>query len=797
MKKIFIVLFVLLLATPCVADIGFLPWSTTFNCTEFTQTGAECSANQDDPNCDSITNVHACSSLNHGISAAANYASGGGGNGYFWQVGDGDTTATTGPTGSNLSLALDTAPTHLWIRFYFRHPTGMPIDGAVGFSSHKLMYVYGPGNSFYVDDAGGGFRFYNRVALGHTSTTDFTDFYGGNFGDNTWHAVEFEFYINGASSEFRIWAYPAGVDNATPVYAVTGTTYPIASMTEIAFPSNVKTDFTGDANGQTYDVHYDDIAISTTGRIGPLGTTDANAPAIGTPSPSGALTCTASGGVTTTVSAVVTDATPTIDCKCSTSSGFDFDTQGDAMTPDDGGSGATFSVQYADSCSTSYTRYIKCRDSAASPNTTSTANATVVSYSYGAYATDSTAPVLGTVTPEGLQACIYNPRDVTVTVANVTDATAPIACKVSATSDFNYATEGSLMTPSGTGLSGESHSYTFTGGEQMACGSSYVRYVKCQDSAASPNTSAQSTASFSIAAQGTANLLFYESFDDQSFASRSWFDGTPTSASLDTTTKQSGAGSAKWTWASTATSPTGWATIRRTFTPSESLYIRFYWRFDNAWVGSGLSYQPHLVYILSEADNAAGGLSWNYGELYVEVNYLNPHIEYQDGRNVNTSQTLPYDFANAGANQTETRSVNHCNGLLTGQDPGDDLDCFLLSGSDYYSSRYWYGSSNMIKNSWELVEVYASINSLVDSKAVADGVLQMRINGVQVINKTNIIYRTNTFSDFKFDTLVLAPYIGAGSPVNGNTMWMDELYVYDSQLSAPTVSSAGGSGGWR
>lgn len=77
-------------------------------------------------------------------------------------------------------------------------------------------------------------------------------------------------------------------------------------------------------------------------------------------------------------------------------------------------------------------------------------------------------------------------------------------------------------------------------------------------------------------------------------------------------------------------------------------------------------------------------------------------------------------------------------------------------------------------NTWYKVETYFRMNSISNNRA--DGVMRMWVNGVLVIDKTNIIYRTNQNPTMKWRTLVIAPWIGDGSP-RTQTMWIDELLV--------------------
>jgi hypothetical protein len=78
------------------------------------------------------------------------------------------------------------------------------------------------------------------------------------------------------------------------------------------------------------------------------------------------------------------------------------------------------------------------------------------------------------------------------------------------------------------------------------------------------------------------------------------------------------------------------------------------------------------------------------------------------------------------------------------------------------------------------------MNTVRSNVGQADGVMQMWIDGVKVLNLLKVIYRTQQDEIKKWAQFVLAPYIGDGSPV-AQTMWLDELNVgTESPYGNPT-----------
>jgi hypothetical protein len=54
----------------------------------------------------------------------------------------------------------------------------------------------------------------------------------------------------------------------------------------------------------------------------------------------------------------------------------------------------------------------------------------------------------------------------------------------------------------------------------------------------------------------------------------------------------------------------------------------------------------------------------------------------------------------------------------------------------------------------------------------------MWVDGKVVVERTNVYLRTSQFATQKFNQLLLAPYIGDGSPV-AQDLWLDNLVVAD------------------
>jgi hypothetical protein len=313
-------------------------------------------------------------------------------------------------------------------------------------------------------------------------------------------------------------------------------------------------------------------------------------------------------------------------------------------------------------------------------------------------------------------------------------------------------------------------SYSNTG---LTASTSYSYKVSAID-AANNESSQCSTASATTQAGETSGVtLFQENFDNNSFSSRSWYDNTTHGTVVSG--GQSG-NCLQWAWAQGATQPTNGGSMRKKFTPTDSLYVSFYVKFQSGWRGSQQAYHPHMILIPSDLDSDYTPLANNYLNTYVEFvadtgspYTIRPLLALQDEMRVNTSNgTLPRNLTAI----TENRSVAYCN---TPVPAGATGTCY--ADNPYYSANTWKASTSSVStNSWHHVEVYFKMNTISGGKGQSNGIMQEWIDGSQVINHSDVLYRTNQDATKKWAQFVLAPWIGDGSPI-AQTMWLDELTV--------------------
>lgn len=241
--------------------------------------------------------------------------------------------------------------------------------------------------------------------------------------------------------------------------------------------------------------------------------------------------------------------------------------------------------------------------------------------------------------------------------------------------------------------------------------------------------------------------------------------------------------------------------MRMKFTPTDKMYVSFYVKFQTGWRGSEMAYHPHVLSVLSNLDGDWDAPGDSYLNTYIEFlsdttspYAIHPHLQLQDSKRTNTSYgSVPIDISAI----TENRSVNYCNGYKTGADIGTARSCFLDATPLWYSSTEWVvPNSSLSTNAWHHVEAYFQMNSINGGIGQPDGIMQEWVDGTQVLNKNNILYRTGYGSNAtqKWAQFDLQAYIGSpGSPIN-QTMWLDELKVYDGLPSGVAANPASPTG---
>lgn len=238
------------------------PWSTTYNCAEWTQSSGA-------PSCDGLQSYGSWT-CNPGakeeqITAAANNPNGGGGRGQRQWVGDGANVNSGG-----LKISFLSAYSELWVRWYMRYQNGFKWNPLI---YDKILY-FNPGESravvpeWYGADQSNVWTFSGQ---NYTGSGGWTTIMGGSASDGQWHAYEVHLKMdtNGSNGTAEMWI--DGIKRVSHTNVNFGTQ---SGWTYFVIGENQSSP----NNGGCFYVDFDDISVSITGYIGLITNTLAPAP---------------------------------------------------------------------------------------------------------------------------------------------------------------------------------------------------------------------------------------------------------------------------------------------------------------------------------------------------------------------------------------------------------------------------------------------------------------------------------------------------------------------------------------
>jgi hypothetical protein len=280
---------------------------------------------------------------------------------------------------------------------------------------------------------------------------------------------------------------------------------------------------------------------------------------------------------------------------------------------------------------------------------------------------------------------------------------------------------------------------------------------------------------------GGGTVLFTENFEDTNFASRGWYD-LPSGGitSLSSTDHIAGSTSSlQLNFLQGGTSPNPKASGRHLFTPTNTVYLRYWVKHSTNWVGSGQTYHPHEFYFMTTEEDQYVSPAWNHLTMYVEENVMSDGahaiLNSQDAQNIDVNH-INQDLTNV----TENRAISGCNG---NPDNTSEITCYT-DGTYWYNGKTWRSSQAVFVNAagpnykgdWHKVEAYFQLNSIVGGIGQTDGVAQYWVDGVLVIDRHKLMFRTGAHPTMQFNQVLMAPYIGDGSPI-AQTLWFDDMVV--------------------
>lgn len=290
------------------------------------------------------------------------------------------------------------------------------------------------------------------------------------------------------------------------------------------------------------------------------------------------------------------------------------------------------------------------------------------------------------------------------------------------------------------------------------------------------------------AASVAGTLLLQENFADGNIAARGWYDNT--NLVLSTAEHIPGsASSAAFVFNAGATTPTSGGAMRKQFAESDSIYISYWVKYSSNWREQpGSTSGHHEILLTTNMDDVYTNLSFNRLTAYLETwgtsgqNVpVTPNISFQDGANIDQAK-INVNLVNV----TENRATCGCNGV---SDPYL-FECYDAGGGVYRNTKFIPGVNNSITlGTWHHVEAYIKLNSIVNSKGVADGIVNYWLDGVPQLQLSNVIMRTNANPKMKFNQFVFAPYMWNGAPAS-QTFWIDDLTVATARAGGALIPPA-------
>jgi hypothetical protein len=238
-------------------DLSSGYWETTYNCAEWEGTTSP----KTQPGCDGLSRGgdEQTGGKYEQITGGANYPGGGGVRGQRHWIGYGCCTGNERSTSGGLDIDFSSPPSKFWMRWYMRFENGFNHD----WSHYKMLFLYDD-TRIALDVNGDGSI--NMVSPNyHCSNCGWGyNFYTGDISNGSW--VQMELHMDVSSNLIEFWV------NGELVWQETSAT-DISAPNRIRIGSNIK-NFN---QVPAMYIDYDDIAISTTGYIGPVTlTTECN-----------------------------------------------------------------------------------------------------------------------------------------------------------------------------------------------------------------------------------------------------------------------------------------------------------------------------------------------------------------------------------------------------------------------------------------------------------------------------------------------------------------------------------------
>jgi hypothetical protein len=192
------------------------------------------------------------------IASEANYPGGLGGLGNLHWMGEGSNSQS-----NSLNFNWATDEPEIWVRYYAKWEAGMVFNP--GYSKDCDLQL-GSAVRVIFGHQNGAFGFWRATGSPDyflTGSISWNDIMGGSASDGNWHCFEFHLkYSNAGAGEAGIWIDDVDAGSTTGLTFAGSTGW--RGYTTFVNQSSV-------GAGGPYKVYLDDIVVSNSGRVGPLG----------------------------------------------------------------------------------------------------------------------------------------------------------------------------------------------------------------------------------------------------------------------------------------------------------------------------------------------------------------------------------------------------------------------------------------------------------------------------------------------------------------------------------------------
>ena len=278
------------------------------------------------------------------------------------------------------------------------------------------------------------------------------------------------------------------------------------------------------------------------------------------------------------------------------------------------------------------------------------------------------------------------------------------------------------------------------------------------------------------------SILFEEDFDNSDWASGGWYDEPGMITDGSVYSGESGS-STRFDWTAGASSPATHGG-RRLIDPVEGLTVSYDIRFSDDWdfTPADSMFPPNILYFITNAEGQWGNPVTSHLTLFVDHMDGRVNLGMRDILNIDT-QRLGQDLTR----ETEIRAVAGGNGSSDKYPAVSYERDGSLFNLKHIQSRSVYFSDSQgdnYKGDWHRVVAHVQLNSIVDGEAVANGVVRLSFDGEQVLNYTDVVFRTGQYPSMKINQLLLLPYLVGGAPGN-QSLWLDNLEVAREEQDLP------------